>query len=234
MEATETRETVADGLPPDTADDVHGPPPLQPDQEWANALTHAVAAAVTVVIGTYLVVAAADQSIGLAIACGAYVVSVLGTFVFSTLSHVVRRQPTLNTMRAWDQSMIYAMISGTYTPIVYRYAADSVQMPLLAAIWVAAGCGILGKLALRHRINSIGAISYLLLGWLPAIPLVGRVPGELAWAMLGGGVLYTIGVGVLMNDNKLRYIHAAWHLSVMTAAICHYLGILWYAVGIES
>jgi hemolysin III len=103
-------------------------------------------------------------------------------------------------------------------------------MPLLAAIWVAAVCGILGKLALRHRINSIGAISYLLLGWLPSIPLMGHVPSELAWMMLGGGVLYTIGVAILMNDNKLRYMHAAWHLSVMTAASCHYLGILRYVV----
>jgi hemolysin III len=234
MEAIETSETVVGGLASDTVDDVHGPPPLQPDQEWANALTHGIAAVFTVVIGTYLVVAAADQSTGLAIACGAYAASVWGTFVFSTLSHVVRRQPTLNTLRAWDQAMIYAMISGTYTPIVYRYASDSVQMPLLAAIWVAAGCGILGKLALRHRINSIGAISYLLLGWLPSIPLMGHVPSELAWIMLGGGVIYTIGVAILMNDNKLRYMHAAWHLSVMTAAICHYLGILRYVVGIES
>ncbi len=185
---TESHEIGADGLTRDDPNDRHGQPPLQSDQEWANALTHAIATAVTVVIGTYLVIVAADESSGMAIACGVYVASAMATFIFSTLSHVVRRQPTLNTMRAWDQAMIYAMISGTYTPIAYRYASESVQIPLLAAIWITAAAGILGKVALRHRINSIGAISYLLLGWLPAIPLVVRVPSELGWAMLGGGV----------------------------------------------
>lgn len=204
--------------------------PLHPEQEWANALTHGIAAAITVVLGAYLIFVAAEKSVGLAIACGAYVASVLGTFTFSTLSHTFLQQPTLNTMRAWDQAMIYAMISGTYTPIVYRYASDSVQEWLLTAIWVAAGTGMVMKLVYRHRINSFGSISYLLLGWLPSIPLVSHVPSELAWTMIAGGVLYTIGVGVLINDHRLPYLHAVWHVCVMTAAICHYLGILYFVV----
>lgn len=205
-------------------------PPLQPDQEWANALTHAIAAVCSIVLGIYLVSVALPIRTGLAIACAAYAASALGTFLFSTLSHVIRRQPMLNHMRAWDQAMIYTMISGTYTPIAYRYATDSAQVPLLVAIWVAAAIGFTAKVALKHRINSIGTVSYLLLGWLPSIPLVNQVPSELAWWMIGGGVFYTIGVVFLMNDNKMRYLHAVWHLLVMTAATCHFLGILKHVV----
>jgi hemolysin III len=182
------------------------------------------------VLGLHLIGAAIPHGTGLVIACGIYVASVFATFFFSTMSHIVRRQPLLNTMRAWDQAMIYAMISGTYTPIVYQYATDSVQIPLLVAIWIAAIAGILGKVAIRHRINSTGTYSYLLLGWFPAIPLIGHVPSELAWWMFVGGVLYTIGVLFLMHDSKLRYLHALWHISVMTAATCHFLGILWAVV----
>ena len=205
-------------------------PPLQPDQEWVNALTHAIASVGAIVLGVYLVSVALPTSGGMAIACAAYGASALGTFLFSTLSHLVRRQPLLNHMRAWDQAMIYTMISGTYTPIVYRYATESVQTPLLVAIWVAAATGFVFKVAMQHRINSIGTVSYLLLGWLPAIPLVSQVPGGLAWWMVGGGIFYTIGVVFLVNDRKLRYMHAVWHLFVMTAATCHYLGILWHVV----
>ena len=96
--------------------------------------------------------------------------------------------------------------------------------------WPQAAAGFLAKVALRHRINSIGAISYLLLGWLPAIPLAGQVPSELAWSMLAGGVVYTVGIALLMNDNKVKYLHAGWHISVMSAAAIHYLGILYYVV----
>jgi hemolysin III len=210
--------------------DVHEAP-LQPDQEWANALTHGIAAFGTLLVGSQLVVAALVYDTGLAVACGAYVASAFGTFLFSTLSHAILRQPALNTLRAWDQAMIYAMISGTYTPIIYRWAPDDVRMPLLAVIWIAALVGFLHKVAYRHRINSSGTISYLMLGWMPAVPLVGRVPGTLAWWMLAGGVLYSIGVIFLINDRKFRYFHAAWHVSVMTAASCHYLAILYYVVG---
>ncbi len=94
--------------------------PVQPDQEWANALTHGIGALGSVVLGVYLVMAALPKEPGLATACVAYSASVFGTFFFSTMSHVVRRQPLLNTMRSYDQAMIYMMISGTYTPIIFQ------------------------------------------------------------------------------------------------------------------
>lgn len=214
----------------ETTDLTHGDAPLQLDQEWANALTHAIAALGAILLGGYLVSVAYPIGTGLAIACAAYAASAVGTFTFSTLSHVVRRQPMLNHMRAWDQAMIYTMISGTYTPIAYRFAAESVQAPLLIALWVAAAAGFVAKTAMQHRVNSIGTVSYLLLGWLPAIPLVNRVPSELAWWMIAGGVCYSIGVVFLINDQKVRYLHAGWHLCVMTAATCHFFGILLYVV----
>lgn len=204
--------------------------PLQPDQEWANALTHGIAALGSVVLGIHLVVAALPKQPGLATACAAYAASVFGTFFFSTMSHWVRRQPLLNTMRAYDQAMIYMMISGTYTPIIFQFASASHRDPLLWAIWIAAWMGFLKKVAFRYRINSIGTYTYLLLGWLPAIPLASEVPSELVRWMLAGGVLYTIGVLFLVNDRKFPYLHAVWHLFVMIAAACHYYAILRYVV----
>jgi len=204
--------------------------PVRPDEEWANAATHTVASVATVLLGGVLIASASERGIGLAVACVVYTVSVLATFLFSTLSHAILRQPLLNTLRAWDQAMIYGMIAGTYTPIVYRFAPDSVRWPLLGAIWVAALAGITGKLVLRHRINNITTAGYLLLGWLPAVPMAGHVPTAVAWGMLLGGVLYSLGVVVLINDAKVKYLHAFWHMMVMTAALSHYLTISWYVV----
>ena len=214
-----------------TTPDENGEPPLLAGQEWANALTHGIAAVGSLVLGYYLIRSAMPQGTGLAIACGGYTAAVFGTFACSTLSHVVRRQPLLNQTRAWDQAMIYTMISGTYTPIAYFYASDATRTPLLWAIWIAAVVGFLHKVAWKHRVNSSGTISYLLLGWLPAIPLAQHVPIQLVFSMFAGGIVYTIGLGFLINDNKVKYFHACWHLTVMAAAGCHYLGILWYVVG---
>lgn len=208
-----------------------GDAPVRTDEEWANALTHGVAAFATIALGWWLVYQAAAQERGLAIACGLYLLSVFATFCCSTLSHAFSRQPLLDTFRAWDQAMIYAMISGTYTPIVYGYAPPGVRDPLLIAIWIAAGAGIAGKLLLRHRVNNVATVSYLLLGWLPAIPLYGQVPSGLGWGMLAGGVLYSLGVLVLLNDSRIKYLHVVWHLFVIFAAATHFFAISWYVVG---
>lgn len=205
--------------------------PVRPDEEWANALTHGLAAVTSLMLGSWLMLFAWQRhGVGLAMACAAYAASVFATFSFSSLSHAVLRQPLLNTLRAWDQAMIYSMISGTYTPIIYRFAPDAVRVPLLIAIWVAAFSGIFGKLLFRHRINNVATVSYLLLGWLPAIPLFGHVPSGLGWGMLMGGVLYSLGVIVLLNDSKMKYLHVVWHLFVMSAALSHFLAIQWYVV----
>ena len=205
-------------------------PPFLEGEEWANALTHGIAALGSIALAVHLIQAAMPRSVGLAIACAAYMSAVFGTFSCSSLSHVIRRQPLLNQLRAWDQAMIYTMISGTYTPIAYAYASDMTKTPLLWAIWIAAAAGFLQKVAWKHRVNSSGTISYLLLGWLPAIPLAPYVPTTLVAAMVAGGVMYTIGVAFLINDKKRKYLHACWHLAVISAALCHYFGILWYVV----
>jgi hemolysin III len=205
--------------------------PVRHDEEWANALSHGVAAIAAVLLGVWLIADALDQSAGLALACGLYIASVFATFSFSSLSHAILRQPLLNTLRAWDQAMIYAMISGTYTPIIYRYAPEGIRTPLLVAIWIAALAGMSGKLLMKHRVNNVATVSYLLLGWLPAIPLYGQVPSMLGWLMLLGGVLYSLGVVVLINDSKIKYLHVLWHVFVMSAAFCHFYAITRYVVG---
>lgn len=166
----------------------------------------------------------------MSIACFAYTLSVFGTFLFSTLSHLLHRRECLNTLRAYDQAMIYLMISGTYTPIIYRYASESTRTPLLWSIWLLALAGFFQKVAIRYRINSIGTYTYLLLGWLPAIPIASRVPPELGRWMIAGGVLYSIGIAFLFNDRRKRYFHAIWHLFVILASACHFYGVWRYVV----
>lgn len=201
-------------------------PPLQLDQEWANALTHGVGTILTLVAGWNLVLLAGERTTGLVVACIVYIAATLGTYLFSTLSHVVRRQPLLNRMRAWDQAMIYLMIAGTYTPLVVMYATEPTRTILLAGMWAGATAGFVSKVALKHRVNSSGTISYLLLGYLPALALASQVPMTIGAWMLAGGIVYTIGVVLLINDAKIRYLHTGWHVMVMLASGCHFIGII--------
>jgi len=208
--------------------------PIKPDQERVNAITHALAAVAWLAVGLWLVTGAlatdSDGRIGLAWACGVYVATVVGTFVCSTLSHVFLRPPWLERFRAWDQAFIYLMIVGTYTPITWAYATPLQRPWLIGGMWFFAMLGFLRKVAWRHRVERINVAGYLALGWIPAIPLIGEVPTGLAGMMFLGGVLYTVGVVFLMNDHRVRFMHAVWHLFVLGASLVHAIGISWYVV----
>lgn len=203
--------------------------PLLPDEEWANALTHAGAALAWMFGAVIMVRAAAGQPWMTAFCCLVFVLSAVAVFTASALSHhLIHDPPLLQRLRAWDQGLIYAMISGTYTPLIWRFSDDPMRLPLLVGIWVAAAIGFHSKVFAEHRVNAIGTITYLLLGWVPALGLIGNVPlGLLLW-MAAGGVIYTVGVAFLINDRKLRYLHALWHGCVVIAAGCHFWAVYRY------
>jgi hemolysin III len=205
--------------------------PVRFGQEWANALTHGLAAVVGAFGAGAMIWHTSKGPLGTMLSCLAFVVPAIAVFIASTLSHTFLNDTArLKRYRAWDQGLIYAMISGTYTPLVYHYADPSSRNLVIVAIWVAAAIGFYSKVFAKHRINSIGTATYLALGWLPALALVGRVPSVvLVWMSLGG-VIYTLGVVLLINDHRIRYLHAVWHIFVVVAASCHYWAIYRYVV----
>lgn len=208
--------------------------PLLHDEEWANALIHGAGAILGVFGAVVMARAAVGQTLMTTFCCLVFVSSSVAVFVASALSHHWIHQPKLlKRLRAWDQGLIYVMISGTYTPLIWRFAEDPVRILLLVVIWLAAAIGFHSKVVLQYRINSIGTISYLLLGWLPSFGLIGKVPTGLLLWMLAGGIVYVVGITLLLNDRKVKYLHAAWHCCVILAATCHYLGVYQYVASAE-
>jgi hemolysin III len=101
---------------------------------------------------------------------------------------------------------------------------------LLLFIWLAAATGFYSKVFAKHRINNMTSISYILLGWIPAMVLLGYVSTACFLAMAIGGVLYTVGTLFLQNDHRSWYFHAVWHLLVILASMCHYTAIVVFTV----
>lgn len=209
--------------------------PLLPDEEWANALTHAGAALTWVLGAVVMARASSSQTLMTTFCCLVFVFSAVSVFTASALSHhLIHNAKLLRRLRAWDQGLIYVMISGTYTPLIWRFADEAVRTPLLIGIWVAAAVGFHSKVIAEHRVNAIGTITYLLLGWVPALGLVTRVPGPVLFWMAAGGVIYTLGVVLLINDARYKYFHAGWHVSVVIAASCHFWAIYQYVAAVPE
>lgn len=207
------------------------------DDEWANTLTHAIGCLLALVGWVALAMIVSDRPLGVAISCWIYSAAVFSVFLFSTLSHAVRHPAGRDLMRAWDQGTIYLMIAGTYTPFLWMYSLPRWRLAILLCVWGLAAVGFWSKVLVRHRINALASTTYLLLGWLPAIPMLNRIPDpmplECLYGMLAGGLLYTIGVIFLSFDRHVRFFHAAWHVLVIAAAASHY-GTIVYFVALGS
>ncbi|MEL7337500.1 MAG: hemolysin III, partial [Planctomycetota bacterium] len=95
-------------------------------------------------------------------------------------------------------------------------------------MWTAALTGFVSKLYFQHRLNNVSTVSYLALGWLPALVLGFYVPAAVGIGMLAGGIVYSIGVWFLIASDRFYFAHAIWHILVICAAGIHYGTILRY------
>ena len=206
------------------------PPAQALVEEFANTLTHGVGLvlSLTGAAAMMLVVGAAD--LGLTIGCGVYAATLVAVYALSTLSHAVQRPRARHLLRVWDQGVIYLLIAGSYTPFVSAFLSAHLRSATLSVIWTLALIGFFSKVVNRHRVNAIATHSYVLLGWVPALALVGFVPlGCLAWIVVGG-LTYTLGTLFLLMDNRFRFFHATWHMLVVAASASHYYAIITYVV----
>lgn len=210
-------------------DDQRNATAAPPADDWANTATH-FAGILLAVVGTYWMYGmVGGKSLGLILSCMVYCVSALLVFVFSTLSHACVEPERRTRMRAWDQGTIYLMISGTYTPFVWQYGGNF-RTPLLIFIWAVALYGLWMKVVVRRRVNAVTVTTYLLLGWVPVLPLFPQVPWTCFLGMALGGLIYSGGVLFLMFDHVAQFFHAIWHVAVILAALCHYLVIVQFVV----
>lgn len=196
-------------------------PYLSREDERANVITHAIGILLSLAAGYYFWLATPTDNAGLRVCCLVFCGCMTLVYTFSTLSHAVETPGWRNSLRAWDQGTIYLLIVGTYSPFIWEGTEGWFRSAFLVIAWGTAALGFYSKVFATHRINAVATLTYLALGWLPAIPLIPTTPWIcFAW-MLAGGLCYSVGVVFLKRSSSTRYAHAAWHVFVILGSCCH-------------
>lgn len=198
---------------------------LSDSEELANAISHGAAFVIAAIAWMIVLGTQEFSSTASMLAFGVYGISLMLVFLFSTLSHIVREPAMLNRMRAWDQGTIYLLIVGTYTPSIVSQLSGWPRIGVLGTIWAIALFGFYSKVIARHQINAVTTVTYLLLGWLPAMALLPVVTRTFFLWLLAGGICYSLGVVFLVNDRRVPFFHVVWHLFVALAASIHFYAI---------
>lgn len=206
--------------------------PLSFGEEIGNAVSHGAAAFITLFVLPYAAVYSyIHHGVLASVSISIYVISIFLMLISSTIYHVMQNNsPHKYIMRIIDHSMIYIAISGTYTPVSLVLVGGWFGWTIMILLWGITIWGILYK-AISEKVNpKLSLFMYLIMGWVGIlyIPIIWR---EASWQfmmfILLGGIAYTIGAWFYAQKNK-PYFHMIWHIFIVIASICHFVGILYF------
>ena len=164
-----------------------------------------------------------------------YGASLILLYAASALYHAVQSPRVKRLFEIVDQSAIYLLIAGTYTPFTLVAIRSAMGWSLFGVIWGLALAGIVVTwLFPAQKLQVFSSLSYLVMGWLIVIgagPLMKKLPmAGILW-LTAGGVLYSAGVPIFFFKEK-RFAHTVWHLFVLGGSICHYVAVRFYVASI--
>lgn len=207
-------------------------------EEIVNVVTHGTGFAASVALLPVLVFLAAQAGdtpiiVGVTI----FGLTLIGAYAASTMYHSRRPGPRRDLWRRLDQSAVYLLIAGTYTPFALGALRGTWGWTLLVIIWLAALTGIVMKVKLRIDKAAMETAIYLGMGW-GVMSAVKPLVSTIGWAGLGwiaaGGVFYTLGVAFLVNQKRLRYGHCIWHVAVLGGSACHVIAVVNYGLNMPQ
>ena len=202
-----------------------------PAEESVNALTHGLGLLLSIAGLSLLVTMASFTGnpwyiVGSAI----FGFTLVLVYAGSTLYHASRSTRQKRVWKTVDESLIYLLIAGTYTPFVLGPLNSPWGWAILGFVWSVAVLGISGRILFPGRLRGASIALYMAQGWVilvAAVPTINSIPaGGIAWLLLGG-LAYSSGV-IFLFWTKLPFNHCAWHLCVMVGSASHYLAVLFY------
>lgn len=205
-------------------------------EEWLNSATHGIAALLSVVGTVALIVAASQMGDAWKIVSfSIFGASLILLYLASALYHGASHPQLKTVFKTLDHCAIFLLIAGTYTPFLLVNMRESSGWTLLAIIWSLAITGVALKIIFKNRFRLARVGIYIAMGWLivtASSDLVANLSDQALFLLVGGGVAYTVGVVFYLAD-RVPYMHAIWHLFVISGSALHfsavYYGVLPFA-----
>ena len=202
-------------------------------EEITNMVTHIIGAAFSlpILIGG-VILSSYHRNPWAIVGCCIYALTMLWLYTMSSVYHGLGDNIGKRVMQVIDHCTIYALIAGTYTPILLV----SIRPEYPALAWTLFGCewglGLAAAAMTAIDLKKYARASmacYIAMGWLivlairPTIETVG-MKGFL-W-LLTGGVAYTVGAVLYGIGKKKRYFHSVFHVFVLLGSLLQAVCIL--------
>ncbi len=200
-----------------------------------NMVTHIVGGAIGVaVLVAGILLSIQHHSVWGIVSLSIYGLAMIWLYTMSSVYHGLAPSRAKKVMQVLDHCTIYALIAGTYTPILL--VALRPHYPVLS--WICFGLEW-GLLALTTTLTAVdlrkyrvfSMICYIFMGWLVIfiVPQVMEVlsPAGFYW-LLAGGIAYTIGAILYGIGSKKPWFHSVFHIFVLLGSVFQAISILFY------
>jgi len=198
-------------------------------ERTADGCIHVLGVTASVVALTALLILGVQAQATLwIISLSIYGLALVAMFTCSAGYNLFLRPKVKSVFRRLDHAAIFLMIAGTYTPFALMKMDPEWGFTLLAVVWTMAALGIAIKLFAPRYLEGVTTAVYLVQGWAVIVawhPLVSSVPERVAFLLMLGGVLYTVGV-VFHLWERLPFQNAIWHGFVLVAAGVHFAAVV--------
>lgn len=203
------------------------PPKRSLLEEIGNAVTHGVGAILAIVA---LVLLLLKSDTGLKITASiVYGFSMTFMMTMSCLYHSFKTGSKVKRLwRRFDYTSIYLLIGGTFAPLFLVYWGNTLGIVLFAIQWALIITGVTMVCIFGPgRVRWLNFTLYFAIGWsgIMFIPDFIQHNLPLFWMILGGGLVYTLGM-IPFAMRKIKCTHFIWHFFVLMGAIVQFLGIL--------
>ena len=206
-------------------------------EEQMNMITHIVGGGLGVMALFACVARAAFHDNGWgAWTAVIYGLSMITLYTMSSVYHGLRDGMGKRVMQVMDHCTIYALIAGTYTPIVLtviRPAYPALGWGLFALEWALAALAITLTAIDLKKYNAFSMTCYIGMGWaiIPFAGVVMEVAGNgCFWLLLAGGIAFTIGAILYGLGKKKKWMHSVFHIFTVIGTVFQFFAIYLYVM----
>ncbi|MBR3094502.1 MAG: hemolysin III family protein [Clostridia bacterium] len=157
-------------------------------------------------------------------------------YTISSVYHGLRPERAKKVLQVLDHCTIYAMILGTYAPILLtglRKVYPTRTLIITLVILAMTALGVTFTAIDFHRYAVIATGGYFVIGWslLFSLSAVIEAFGKpLVWWLIAGGAVYTLGMIFFAVGMKKHYFHSVFHIFILVGSVLQFIGILQYCM----
>lgn len=199
-------------------------------EELINSISHYFGLLLAI-IGTIFLLIHSTQTNNKGYIIGSiiYSVSLILLYTMSGTYHILKNAKWKSIFQILDHSMIYLLISASYTPYLLGYFPKTMKWTILSLQWAMTILGITFKLFFTGKFKFTSTVIYLVMGWMIIFvfrDLINIISSSSLKFLIASGVTYSIGTIFYFFDH-FKFWHGLWHLFVLGGSVLGYFSILY-------